>query len=315
MDTAGSIATTANYYESKAANAVLIRPEDGDIRVFIKTAPTSTLGNLLKSGVMYYFAGIDLTGLNLIRTSGTNVNCSVQVGNALSGESGFSAVADTISVAIDEFPAASAASDNYANPTTTDVKSFGMVWDGATWDRAKGDSTDGALVNLGANNDVTVGGDVANDAVDSGNPVKIGGVGLTANPTKVATGDRVNAMYDLRGKVVTSLNAPRELIAHQHTEIVSSSAETTVLTAGAAEIFHDLTELVVTNQTATAVNLTIKDATAGTTRMIIALSASGGAVIPFPTPVTQATAANNWTVTLSSAAVTVDIFVQAVKNN
>lgn len=36
-----------------------------------------------------------------------------------------------------EFPASSAASDNYANPTTTDVKSFGMVWDrvGSNWDR------------------------------------------------------------------------------------------------------------------------------------------------------------------------------------
>jgi hypothetical protein len=31
-----------------------------------------------------------------------------------------------------------------------------MLWDGATWDRALGNATDGALVNLGANNDVTV---------------------------------------------------------------------------------------------------------------------------------------------------------------
>lgn len=55
-----------------------------------------------------------------------------------------------------EFPAATAASDNYANPTTTDVKSFGMVWDGATWDRMPGTSADGVTVNLGSNNDVTV---------------------------------------------------------------------------------------------------------------------------------------------------------------
>ncbi len=55
-----------------------------------------------------------------------------------------------------EFPAAAAASDNFANPTTTDVMAMGMVYDGSAWDRQKGDSTDGTLVNLGTNNDVTV---------------------------------------------------------------------------------------------------------------------------------------------------------------
>lgn len=53
-----------------------------------------------------------------------------------------------------EFPVASAITDNYANPTTTDVKAFGMAWDGANWDRMLGNSTDGLLVNLGVNNDV-----------------------------------------------------------------------------------------------------------------------------------------------------------------
>lgn len=54
------------------------------------------------------------------------------------------------------FLAAAAAADNTANPTTTGVLGFGMLWDGSTWDRAPGNSADGMLVNLGANNDVTV---------------------------------------------------------------------------------------------------------------------------------------------------------------
>jgi len=54
------------------------------------------------------------------------------------------------------WPAAGALSDNFANPTTTQVGAFTLLWDGATWDRAPGNSTDGMLVNLGANNDVTV---------------------------------------------------------------------------------------------------------------------------------------------------------------
>ena len=55
-----------------------------------------------------------------------------------------------------EFPTAGVLSDNFANPTTTNVASMLMLWDTATWDRAPGDATNGLLVNLGTNNDVTV---------------------------------------------------------------------------------------------------------------------------------------------------------------
>jgi hypothetical protein len=49
--------------------------------------------------------------------------------------------------------------DNVVNTNNQLITaSMGYVFDGATWDRAKGDSTDGTLVNLGANNDVTVAG-------------------------------------------------------------------------------------------------------------------------------------------------------------
>ncbi|MCW0193402.1 MAG: hypothetical protein OJJ55_19145 [Rhodococcus sp.] len=55
-----------------------------------------------------------------------------------------------------ELPAAAALGDNTANPTAPAVGAFELLWDGTTWDRAPGTSADGALVNLGANNDVTV---------------------------------------------------------------------------------------------------------------------------------------------------------------
>lgn len=158
-------------------------------------------------------------------------------------------------------------------------------------------------------------GDVAHDGVDSGNPVGIGGIARTANPTAVAALDRVKAWFTTLGKLIVQLNAPRELVVIQHTQIASSSSETTILTAGAAGVFHDITAFTITNQTATAVNVTIKDATTGTTRMIIALpaAAGGGWAQSFPVPIPQAAAANNWTATLSSAAVTVNVFVQAIK--
>lgn len=55
-----------------------------------------------------------------------------------------------------ELPAAAALTDNMANPTAPAVGAFLMCWDGATWDRCPGTSANGLLVNLGANNAVTV---------------------------------------------------------------------------------------------------------------------------------------------------------------
>lgn len=47
-------------------------------------------------------------------------------------------------------------------------------------------------------------GNIAHDAVDSGNPVKVGGKATdpTSMPTAVASGDRVNAAYDLSGRAI-----------------------------------------------------------------------------------------------------------------
>lgn len=47
--------------------------------------------------------------------------------------------------------------DDMANPSATPVGSHLMAWDGSTWDRARGDATNGLLVNLGSNNDVVLG--------------------------------------------------------------------------------------------------------------------------------------------------------------
>mgnify|MGYP001613845560 CR=1 FL=1 len=55
--------------------------------------------------------------------------------------------------------------DDLVNTTDTIATSaLGYVFDGTTWDRARGDSTDGLLVNLGTNNDVTVTGSVTANA-------------------------------------------------------------------------------------------------------------------------------------------------------
>ncbi len=67
---------------------------------------------------------------------------------------------------------------------------------------AEGSKTVIDLSNAGG---LIIGGNVAHDDVDSGNPVKIGGYASSAMPTSVAAGDRVNSWYGLRGQQMVSL--------------------------------------------------------------------------------------------------------------
>lgn len=83
-----------------------------------------------------------------------------------------------------QFTGAGVGSDDVAptNIVAQDVNSFGMLWDGSAWDRAPGNSTDGALVEISntslavtqSTSPWVVAGNVADDAVDSGDPVKVG---------------------------------------------------------------------------------------------------------------------------------------------
>jgi hypothetical protein len=156
-------------------------------------------------------------------------------------------------------------------------------------------------------------GDTAHDAVDSGNPLGIGLNARTTNPVSVADGDRVRAIGDKSGSLVVTLNNVRELTA-QNTITLSTTTETTLLTAGAAGVFHDLTFLSCTNTSATLARVDIRDATAGTVRQSWAVAASGGGfTTSLLTPFTQTTAANNWTAQLSTAVTDVRCNVSAVK--
>jgi len=62
------------------------------------------------------------------------------------------------------FAAAFTSADGIANQTTTAIHGFGYMYNGTTWDRIRGTTADGLLVNLGANNDVTVTGTVTANA-------------------------------------------------------------------------------------------------------------------------------------------------------
>ena len=157
-------------------------------------------------------------------------------------------------------------------------------------------------------------GDVASGSSDSGNPVKTGGIGKTANPTAVSDGQRVNALHDKLGKRVV-VEAIRDLKGQQKTTITSSTSETTIVTA-VASTFLDLYGLIIANTSATACNVTIKDSTSGTTRFIIAVPAgeTRGFMVGASSAVPQATVNTNWTATCSASVASIEITALYVKN-
>lgn len=122
----------------------------------------------------------DLGGAISIDDNGSTISIDDGAGSiTVDGTVAVSGTVDT------ELPAAAALADNTANPTVPAVAGFGMVWDGATWDRQAGTSADGTLVNLGANNDVTVTGTVtANLAAGTNN---IGDVDVLTVPAPLST--------------------------------------------------------------------------------------------------------------------------------
>lgn len=145
-------------------------------------------------------------------------------------------------------------------------------------------------------------GDVAHDAVDSGNPVKVGGIAQLAAITAVADADRVNFVGDSQGRQVVAPHGVRDLIKTQTTTIAASTSETTVVTAVASH-FMDLLQVVIANTSATAARVDFRDTTAGS--VIFSLYAPAGATVGFTAaaPLSQTSVNTNWTAQ-SSASIT-----------
>jgi hypothetical protein len=160
----------------------------------------------------------------------------------------------------------------------------------------------------------SVNGDTASGASDANNPVKIGGLAKTTNPTAVTDGQRVNGVFDKQGKQIV-VGAIRQLKGVQNTAITANT-ETTIVTAGGAGVLNDLYGLTLTNTSSTAAYITIKDSTAGTTRFVIEVPATDtrGFMLPVDSAVPQATAANNWTATVSVATTTMYVTALYVSN-
>jgi hypothetical protein len=147
--------------------------------------------------------------------------------------------------------------------------------------------------------------DAATGAAVPANGLFIGGRAATANPANATGGNLTGLMVDHAGRQVVTHGQIRELIGIQQTN-VAVNTETTIITAGGAGVFNDLVALIITTAGAAAQTITIKDATAGTTRFILnypnaAIAPGSPLILSLGFAIPQAAANANWTVTQSLA--------------
>lgn len=160
---------------------------------------------------------------------------------------------------------------------------------------------------------VTATGNVAHDAVDSASPVKVGGRAGDADRAAVANADRVDAMFDLLGKQVMVALGVRAMMV-QAALTLTTTTETTLLAAAGAGVYVDVSWMMFTNTSASAVRVDIRSATAGTVLLSVNVLAGETVRIDFSDiPMLQPVANGNWTVQLSAAITYLRILAAGVK--
>ena len=105
------------------------------------------------------------------------------------------------------------------------------------------------------------------------------------------------------------LNSNRDALGMQQTTIASSTAETTIVSAAGTGISADLYGLVLTNTSSTYTKVTIKDSTAGTTRLVFSVPPQDtrGFMLPATAAVPQSSSNNNWTATCGTSVANIEI--------
>lgn len=265
--------------------------------------------------------GVDIGDVTINNAAGAAAVNIQDGGNSITIDG---SVSVTGTVTVDsELPAAAAITDNFANPTTSNLMAMGMVWDGAAWDRAAGTSADGALVNLGTNNDVTVtnatsanlknepAGNVAHAAADSGNPIKIGAKVETSleSVTLAADGNRSDLYADADGVQMVKLYCPLGDVTQER--VTNTDGASTAFTnfGAVASVRNYITTIVIFNSSATDGFVDFRDGTAGSVIFTAPAPKGGGSVISLPVPLRQPTVNTALAFDVSAALSTVYISV------
>lgn len=155
-------------------------------------------------------------------------------------------------------------------------------------------TTDNAGVHTTHHNVDSVDGSVAHDSADAGNPIKVGGKAVSAEPAAVANADRANFITDLVGKhIVLPYANPENFVSGAITTAMTGTTSTSLIAAPASGLRNYITQITVSNSHATVgTDVVIQDGSGGTTLYTIpAAAVYGGAVVTFPTPLRQPTTA------------------------
>jgi hypothetical protein len=150
-------------------------------------------------------------------------------------------------------------------------------------------TVDGSVTaDLGANNDVTVQGEVAHDAAASGAaPVILGGRATNSveGLTQVANADASYIATDLNGVTLTRAHTtPEEHISERISNTNGTSTAFTNFAAGGAGVHNYVTDITVYNSSATDGYVDIRDGAAGSIIWTLPLPAAGGATHSFSLP-------------------------------
>jgi len=114
-------------------------------------------------------------------------------------------------------------------------------------------------------------------------------------------GDIVVAKTDAFGRQPVALQQNRTGVKMATVVTVTNTTETTLVAAGGAGVFNDLTLVACINTSATPVRVDIRDATAGTVRFPLYVPAGDMRGYMNPILIPQTTAANNWTFQASAS--------------
>ena len=140
-------------------------------------------------------------------------------------------------------------------------------------------------VDLGANNDVQ--GQVAHDAAVSGNPL-IAGARATNSVegiTQVANGDATRLQADLNGVLLSRPHTtPEEHISERISNTNGTSTDLTNFAAAGAGIHNYVTDVTITNTSATDAYVDLRDGAAGSVIWTFPAPANSGATHSFSLP-------------------------------
>ena len=157
----------------------------------------------------------------------------------------------------------------------------------------------GTTINSGVTGALATGGDTAAAATDAGNPVKVGGIAKSSEPTAVTTGQRANFYTDLVGKQVIIPYANPENFVNGTTAAITDTTSTSVIASAGGSLRNYITSILVTNSHATVGTFVKILDGASIIYEGYAAAAGGGFTASLPVPLrgTAATAVNAQCVT------------------